>query len=105
MARIPVQVLLITAVFMWGANFNMAPVAIETLPTLTAAGSRFLLSALFMIGLVLIRREFPGYLRSIRSRAVLLAGFFGIGCFNLLFFFAITLSTAINTSLIMAATP
>lgn len=98
-------VLVCTAVFLWGANFNLAAVVIESMPTLTAAGLRFVISALVMLALILLRREWPGYVRSITNPMVLLAGFFGIGGFNLLFFFAVQYSSPVNTSLIMAMTP
>jgi len=105
MAKVPVHLLIVTAVFLWGANFNLGAVVLESLPTLTAAGSRFLISAALMILMIVWRKEWQAYLRALRHPLVLLTGFFGIGCFNLLFFFALSLSTPINTALIMAATP
>lgn len=105
LARLPLPFLLLAPVFMWGANFNLAAVAFETVPALPASSERFLLSAALMIALVALRGEWRGFVLALKSPMVLMAGFFGIGCFNLLFFYSVSLSSAVNAALIMGAAP
>lgn len=98
-----VQVML--SAFFWGANFILAGYVLVDLPPLWAAAYRFSLAALFMVMVTSWRRE--ELLPPARQYAgrYLLLGAVGVMGFNLLFFFAMQTSSAVNAALIMATNP
>jgi len=92
----------LAAVF-WGANFNLSKPVIAELHPLTAAAGRFLIAALLMLLLALVRRQRLPLLRHGLAYGGL--GLVGIGGFNLLFFFGMQTTSAVNGALIMASNP
>lgn len=91
--------------FFWGANFILAGYVLVDLPPLWAAAYRFALAAALMVTITVWRREelIPPA-RQYASRYLLL-GAVGVMGFNLLFFFAMQTSSAVNAALIMATNP
>jgi drug/metabolite transporter (DMT)-like permease len=100
-----VYLLVIASAFFWGANFVLAGPVLVDLSPLWAAAARFALGALLMLGFAVWRGEdLVGPLRS-HAWAYLLLGAVGISAFNLLFFFALQHTSAVNAALIMASNP
>lgn len=92
-----------TAAVLWGANFNLAKQVIVDLHPLAAGAGRFLIAALIMLLIVRLRGERVPLLRHWRAYAAL--GLVGVGGFNLLFFFGMQSTSAVNGALIMALNP
>lgn len=93
-----------TALF-WGANFVLAGPVLSDLPPLWAAAVRFLLGAVLMLAIAMVRREdLLGLLRR-HALVYLMLGTVGIAAFNLLFFYALQSTSANNGALIMAINP
>lgn len=91
------------AAILWGANFNLSQPVLAELPPLAAGAGRFAIAAAVMLALAASQRQ-PVPLRR-HFRAYLLLGTVGIGGFNLLFFAAMTSTSAVNGALIMATNP
>jgi len=89
----------------WGANFVLAGPVLADLPPLWAAASRFVLGALVMFAISRVRSE--ELLAPARAHAwvYLLLGSIGICAFNVLFFYAMRSTSAVNAALIMATNP
>lgn len=95
--------LVATAAVLWGANFNLAQRVIVDLHPLAAGAGRFVVAALLMLLIVRLRGEALPPWRHRRAYATL--GLVGIGGFNLLFFFGMQSTSAVNGALIMALNP
>ena len=100
-----VYLLVTVATFFWGSNFVLAGPVMADLPPLWAAALRFLIGATAMLALAFWRREpLWGPLRR-NPGAYLSLGVAGVGCFNLLFFYALKSTSPANAALIMATNP
>lgn len=90
------------AAIFWGANFNLAAPVLSEMGPYVAGASRYILAALIMVLLSMIKRErIP--LRY--SKSYLTMGIVGVFGFNLFFFLGMQTSSAINGALIMALNP
>ncbi|HEY6895617.1 MAG TPA: DMT family transporter [Rhodocyclaceae bacterium] len=92
----------LAAVF-WGANFNLSKPVVAELHPLLAGAERFLIAAILMLAVALIRGERVPLLR--QARAYGLLGLVGVGGFNLFFFYGMGSTSAVNGALIMALNP
>jgi drug/metabolite transporter (DMT)-like permease len=91
------------ATIIWGANFNLVKHVLADMDALTAAAARFDIAALVMIVICLVRGERIPLLRHGVAYATL--GLVGICGFNVLFFFGMRSTSAVNGALIMAGNP
>lgn len=100
-----VYAMVTAATFFWGANFVLAGPVLADLPPLWAAAARFALGALLMFIITRVRKE--ELLAPARAHAwvYVLLGAIGISAFNLLFFYAMRTTSAVNAALIMATNP
>lgn len=103
MGMVPTIGMVIVAVMLWGANFNLAVPVVADMHPLAAAAARFTIAALAMVALATLRGERVRLWRHGRAYAVL--GGIGIAGFNLPFFFAMQSTSAVNGALIMATNP
>ncbi len=95
--------MLAAATVLWGANFNLAKHVLADMDALTAAAARFGLAAFVMLLLCALRRERVPLLRHGHTYALL--GLVGIVGFNVLFFYGMRSTSAVNGALIMAINP
>jgi drug/metabolite transporter (DMT)-like permease len=91
------------AAIFWGANFNLSKIVVAEMHPLAAAASRFVIAAVIMLLLAAMRRERTPWRKHIG--AYMLLGLVGICGFNLLFFFGMQSTSAVNGALIMALNP
>jgi len=91
------------AAVLWGANFNLSKPVLADMHPLTAAAARFLIAALVMAAVALASGARPPFRR--HGRAYFLLGLVGIGGFNLMFFYGMQSTSAVNGALIMATNP
>jgi len=91
------------ATLIWGANFNLVKHVLVDMDALTAAAARFDIAALVMMVICLVRGERIPLLRHAGAYAAL--GLVGICGFNVLFFFGMRSTSAVNGALIMAGNP
>jgi drug/metabolite transporter (DMT)-like permease len=90
------------AAILWGANFNLSKPVVAELHPFFAGASRFVIAALLMLAITTLKgQRVP--LRHAKIYALL--GLVGIGGFNLLFFFGMQSTSAVNGALIMALNP
>jgi drug/metabolite transporter (DMT)-like permease len=92
----------LTAV-VWGANFNLAKHVLADLTALVAAAARFDIAALVMLVVTALKGQAVPLIRHGRAYATL--GLVGIGAFNVLFFYGLQMTSAVNGALIMALNP
>lgn len=95
--------LLVLAIVLWGANFNLSQPALAELHPLAAAAGRFGVAALVMLAVMAVRRERVPLLR--HARAYLPLGLVGIAGFNIFFFFGLQTTSPVNGALIQATNP
>ncbi len=97
--------LVVLSTLFWGGNFTLAGPVLADIPPLWAAALRFTLGTILMLALVAWRGE--ALIAPLRrhAKAYALLGTVGIGGFNLLFFFALQTTSAVNGALIMATNP
>lgn len=95
--------LLVLAIVLWGANFNLSQPALAELHPLAAAAARFTIAALVMLAVATARRERVPLLSHARSYLPL--GLVGIAGFNVFFFFGLQGTTPVNGALIQATNP
>jgi drug/metabolite transporter (DMT)-like permease len=95
---------MIFLVTIWGANFVLIKSALTGMNALVFGGLRFTLAAFIMLGLW---RALEGHVRIARADIlkIVLLGIVGNTVYQLCFVTAIKLSTASNTSLIVATSP
>jgi drug/metabolite transporter (DMT)-like permease len=96
-------VLTALAAVMWGANFNLSKHVLVDLSALTAGAARFDIAALAMLAICAIKGQRVPLIRHGRSYATL--GLVGIAGFNVLFFYGMQTTSAVNAALIMALNP
>jgi len=100
-----VYALVTGSAFFWGANFVLAGPVMADLPPLWAAALRFALGSVVMFAIARWQGEnLADRARTFAGRYVLL-GAVGIGAFNILFFYALKNTSAVNAALIMATNP
>ncbi len=95
--------LLLTAI-LWGVNFSVVKFALAEIPPLVFMGLRFLVASSTMLTLTLA----AGYRLDFERRHIpylIVLGLLGNTAYQLLFVFAISLTTAENTALILATAP
>ena len=98
------DLMMLLMVLIWGVNYSVIKVALQTLPPFTFNFLRFTLATLLMVVLLrprgetlwVARRDIP---------AMLLLGLTGQGVYQLFFISGLARSTATNTALILAAMP
>jgi drug/metabolite transporter (DMT)-like permease len=88
---------------MWGANFNLSKHVLVDLHALVAAAARFDIAALVMLAITSIRGQRVPLIRHGVAYAAL--GLVGIAGFNVLFFYGMQMTSAVNGALIMALNP
>jgi drug/metabolite transporter (DMT)-like permease len=91
------------AAVMWGASFNLSKHVLVDLNALMAGAARFDIAALVMLAISAVRREPVPLIRHGRAYATL--GLVGIAGFNVLFFYGMQRTSAVNGALIMALNP
>lgn len=105
MNPVTVYTLVSFSALFWGANFVLAGPVLADLPPLWAAASRFVLGTLLMFAISRARQQkLLGPARAHAGVYVLL-GSLGICAFNVLFFYALRTTSAVNAALIMATNP
>lgn len=95
--------LVAAAAVLWGANFNLAKHVLADMDALAAAAARFDIAALVMLAACSWQGMTIPLRRHGRTYAIL--GLLGIGGFNVLFFYGMQLTSAVNGALIMALNP
>jgi drug/metabolite transporter (DMT)-like permease len=103
MPTAPLTLLLALATLIWGANFNLVKHVLVDMHALTAAAARFDIAAVVMLAICVVRGERIPVLRYGATYATL--GLVGICGFNVLFFFGMRSTSAVNGALIMAGNP
>ena len=100
-----IYALVTASTLFWGANFVLAGPVLADLPPLWAAALRFVLGATVMFAIARVRSE--DLLAPARAHAwvYVLLGTVGICAFNLMFFYAMRSTSAVNAALIMATNP
>jgi len=91
--------------FFWGGAFVAAEHLVTELPPITAAPLRFGLAGLLLMVIVAFREKIDRKAIKKRWLALLLMAVTGIFGYNLFFFIALDITTAINGSLIVATSP
>lgn len=95
--------LLVFAVVLWGANFNLSQPALAEMHPLAAAAARFAVAAVVMVALAAARRQRVPLLRHAGAYTVL--GMVGIVGFNVFFFYGLQATSPVNGALIQATNP
>jgi drug/metabolite transporter (DMT)-like permease len=88
---------------MWGANFNLSKHVLVDLHALVAGAARFDIAALVMLAVSTMRGQRVPLIRHGFAYATL--GLVGIAGFNVLFFYGMQMTSAVNGALIMALNP
>lgn len=88
---------------MWGANFNLSKHVLVDLHALVAGAARFDIAALVMLAITSIRGQRVPLIRHGIAYATL--GLVGIAGFNVLFFYGMQMTSAVNGALVMALNP
>jgi drug/metabolite transporter (DMT)-like permease len=95
--------LLAATAVMWGANFNLSKHILIDLHALVAGAARFDIAAVAMLAISAIRGQRLPLIRHGAAYATL--GLVGIAGFNVLFFYGMQMTSAVNGALIMALNP
>ena len=103
MSSLSTLVMMGVATFFWGFNFPLVHAVVALVPPMEAAFLRFALSALVLIGAVVVLGHSPVRLRNAGILAAL--AFVGVIGFNLLFFIAMQKTSAVNGALVMGTNP
>jgi drug/metabolite transporter (DMT)-like permease len=92
------------AAFLWGFNFHLLKRMFSEVSYMEAGFWRYLFCIIFL-AMILFRS--PPVLKQIKKNiaGILLVGFAGLFCFNVLLFLGLRNSTALNASLIMSLSP
>lgn len=103
--RIPAQYLLILGIFFWSGNYVIGRALVGTIPPITLAYFRWLLG--FIIFLPFCWGELKDNSRTIKNNFFffILLGLTGVIGFNIFQYQAVKYTTAINATIINAATP
>lgn len=105
MKQSTVYAMVITTSFFWGANFVLAGPVLADLSPLWAAALRFMFAAAIMFVIARWRGEELAHLVRAHAWVYLMLGAVGIGAFNVLFFYALQDTSAVNAALIMGTNP
>lgn len=89
----------------WGASFPLAKHVLTEIPPLTAAAFRFSSASVLLVILTVIKETIHWAQIKAQFCRLLLMAIIGIFGYNALFFLALTKTSAINGSLIIATTP
>lgn len=103
MSPLLTYLLVALATIFWGANFNLSKPVVAEMDPLAAAAVRFVIAAVLIGLLAAWRGERTPWRKHLPAYALL--GVIGIGGFNLLFFFGMQSTSAVNGALIMALNP
>jgi len=99
------DLLMLSAVVMWGINFSLVKIGLRELSPGGFNGLRMFVTAAILLGLLgLTKRKFGGLVRGDLGRLALL-GVMGNAVYQVLFIGAMSRTTASNTSLILALSP
>ena len=98
-----IYALVAAAAVMWGANFNLSKHVLVDLNALVAAAARFDIAALAMLVISAVKGQRVPLIR--HGRAYWTLGLVGIAGFNVLFFYGMRTTSAVNAALIMALNP
>jgi drug/metabolite transporter (DMT)-like permease len=98
------RLLAMVAVFFWGATYVWGKTVLAWLPPFTAASLRYGLAVILLLPF-LVRGGNPLRLLRRHWRFYVLQGFVGLTCFQAFLFSALSLSSPISVSVIMALTP
>jgi drug/metabolite transporter (DMT)-like permease len=102
--QMPVTYALVAvAAVLWGANFNLSKHVLVDLNALVAGAGRFDIAAIVMLALSAIKGQRVPLIRHGMAYATL--GLVGIAGFNVLFFYGMQMTSAVNGALIMALNP
>jgi drug/metabolite transporter (DMT)-like permease len=89
---------------MWGLNFHLFKIMLSSVHFIEAGFWRYFFGVLVLT--IYIRKKFPTwYLFKKNIKGVLVVGVLGIFCFNLLLFWGLMSTSAINASLIISLNP
>ncbi|WP_404451087.1 DMT family transporter [Virgibacillus necropolis] len=89
----------------WGGAFVAAEHVITEIPPVTAAAFRFGTAGILLLIYVLWKRKFDAEALKKQWKAILAMAITGIFGYNIFFFIALDITSAINGSLIVATTP
>jgi drug/metabolite transporter (DMT)-like permease len=95
--------LVAVAAVLWGANFNLAKHVLVDLNALVAGAGRFDIAAVVMLAVSAVKGQRVPLIRHGLAYATL--GLVGIAGFNVLFFYGMQMTSAVNGALIMALNP
>jgi drug/metabolite transporter (DMT)-like permease len=95
---------LILVSIIWGVNFAFVKYALADFSPLSFTLLRFFLSALFLICVMLVKRE-PLFMDRRDIGAVVTLGFIGITLYNILFMEGLNYTTASNSALFISSSP
>ncbi len=98
-----IYALVAAAAVMWGANFNLSKHVLVDLNALVAGAARFDIAALAMLAISAVKGQRVPLIR--HGRAYWTLGLVGIAGFNVLFFYGMRTTSAVNAALIMALNP
>ncbi|MGB9959870.1 MAG: DMT family transporter [Candidatus Bathyarchaeales archaeon] len=99
-----VDLMLLAMSFVWGFNFTVVKVALTYFSPLSFNALRFSLASLLLLGFLQLREKSLGIHREDFKKFLALA-LIGNSVYQLLFIYGISLTTAGNSSLILATTP
>ena len=98
------DLMMLMTILFWGVNFSMVKLALREFSPYGFNGIRLSTASIILIVILWIRKDGLFLRRSDWSKIVILA-FIGNTLYQILFIHGINLTTASNTSLIMASTP
>ena len=103
MSSLATPIMMIVATFFWGFNFPLAHVVVATVQPMEAGLLRFILAALVLVAMAAYHRQ---SIPLVRHGFILAAlAVIGVAGFNVLFFFAMQKTSAVNGALIMGTNP
>jgi drug/metabolite transporter (DMT)-like permease len=95
---------LLLVAIIWGVNFAFVKYALADFSPLSFTTLRFFLAALFLISVMLVKRE-PLAMERHDIGTIFRLGFIGITLYNLLFMEGLNFTTASNSALFISASP
>ena len=95
---------LLLVAIIWGVNFAFVKYALADFSPLSFTTLRFFLAALFLLSVMLVKRE-PLAMERHDIGTIFRLGFIGITLYNLLFMEGLNFTTASNSALFISASP
>lgn len=95
---------LLFVALVWGVNFAIVKFALGDFSPLSFTITRFLLAALFLFSVMLIRREPLGIVRNDRP-AIIRLGIVGITFYNIFFMYGLRYTSASHSALFISLSP